>query len=480
MFVHTLNKVLDFKMDIFNAQRIVELEDRERSNLRNVKWVDTNLDNLYLLENLRDLDCSFNKLPDLHGLETLRDLKRLSCAFNKVRDLTPLTLLTDLAVFNCSCNLIRDLTPLRGMHELQELECSQNQIQSLEPLQDMHSLRELICFINQIESLSPLQPLHHLERLYCSFNLLRALDISTLHNLRWLSCADNQIESLDPLRSLTLLERLDCSHNRIGCLEPLRDLVHLQLLYFSGNQVETLAPLQALDQLTCLDASRNLLPTLPLFLTTLRRLNFVNVGGNPLEDVPLQVQNFLRVLAHRGTSNSIYQDGQNVHDSEIQRSANESFSRLFQDRLDIDLTQVENEILERRPHLSESLQELLSHPDIHTTLHVTLRDVLHYVWNRARRDSPVRELFLQELEGVREVCFTGKATRLLNVLSGFHADIRVEISSNAQRNALLLRAIERFNILDDALSFLEREFRERGESEAVIQEWKELLRTNFY
>jgi hypothetical protein len=222
----------------------------------------------------------------------------------------------------------------------------------------------------------------------------------------------------------------------------------------------------------------NLLREVPLTITRFRRLESFNTRGNEIEHVPLQVRNFLRTINRRYQGHTIYQDSQNVHDSEVQHTSNASFEKLFKDTLEITLEQAQSEIVEDRPELECCLKTLLSQSDIHSTLNVTLQDVVLYVWNRVRGSCEMRELFFSEMSEVVNVCFTGRAVKLLNVLSGFYPDIEIKIGTNAQRNALLSQAVKK-TTLEDAKNFFRSEMLERGETEETIAEWLCMLCENY-
>ena len=67
-------------------------------------------------------------------------------------------------------------------------------------------------------------------------------------------------------------------------------------------------------------------------------------------------------------------------------------------------------------------------------------------------------------------CFTGRMTRLLNVLNGFFPDIEIQISNNEQISNIILILQSKFK--DDLLKLkIKEELMERGYDHNIIDEW---------
>ena len=81
-------------------------------------------------------------------------------------------------------------------------------------------------------------------------------------------------------------------------------------------------------------------------------------------------------------------------------------------------------------------------------------------------------------------CFTGRVTRLVNVLSGFYPDINIQISVNEQISNVVQELRRKYDLnlgnanhsnetddTDDFKELLRQELIERGYDEATISVW---------
>lgn len=113
-----------------------------------------------LPDNVRQLDCSVNRLTSLDDLP--QELRTLNCSENQLTSLPPLP--PDLHQLACSKNQLTSLPPLPP--DLYALSCNHNRLTSLPELP--LALRTLHCMHNQIISLPPDLP-PRLQSLRCSY-----------------------------------------------------------------------------------------------------------------------------------------------------------------------------------------------------------------------------------------------------------------------------------------------------------------------
>ena len=173
-----------------------------------------NIDKINNLPNLQILNCIYNKIINIQGLQ-LPNLQELYCSFNQIIDIQGLQL-SNLQKLNCSYNNIINIEGLQ-LPNLQELDCSFNQIIDIKGLQ-LPNLRELYCYHNQIIDIQGLQ-LFNLQELDCTHNQIIDIDGLQLPNLQVLNCCDNNIRNL----SILITNRLNN-------------------IYYSNNPVEYIAP----------------------------------------------------------------------------------------------------------------------------------------------------------------------------------------------------------------------------------------------
>jgi Leucine-rich repeat (LRR) protein len=97
---------------------------------------------------------------------------------------------------DCSYNQLTSLEGIENLVNLEGLYCSDNQLTSLEGIENLINLKELICSNNQLTSLEGIENLIHLKGLYCSDNQLNSLEgIENLINLKKLWCSNNQFSN---------------------------------------------------------------------------------------------------------------------------------------------------------------------------------------------------------------------------------------------------------------------------------------------
>jgi Leucine-rich repeat (LRR) protein len=144
-----------------------------------------------------------------------------------------------------------------------------------------------------------------LKELYCGYNQLIFLD-NLPNTLQILECYGNKLRNLDNLPNT--LQVLYCSYNLITSLDNLPQ--SLQILYCSNNQINSFN--QTL--LNC------------------RNLNVFYYYNNPIEFTPQQL-NFIQWIEQRNitrrNNRNYYNDGQNVHNSSLQRSLMKSIQNLL-------------------------------------------------------------------------------------------------------------------------------------------------------
>ncbi len=402
--------------------------------------------------NLNKLYCSHNQITSLDPLYNCVNLNKLYCNYNQITSLDPLYNCVNLNELNCWNNQITSFEPLSNCVNLNKLECSNNKITSIEPLSNCVNLNSLRCYYNQITSINPLSNCVNLKELYCYNNQITSINpLSNCVNLRKLYCGSNQITSLDPLSNCVNLNKLSCSHNQITTIEQLSNCVNLKKLFCSRNQITSLYP-----------------------LIYLRRLKHIDYHGNPIEIPTIQVQRMLnRINTNRDSS--IYNDSQNVHDTEIQRTVCDSVQSLLKDpKFNFTIEDLINSSLNKKT--IESLIEYCQDETIHSVHLITYLELLSCVWNRIINSIHKTELMriLEEQIADSECkCFTGRFNRTLSVLVGFFDDIKINISDKSRISAIILNSKYKIIPYDpikhkDAAT---KELIEAGYVEADFKDW---------
>lgn len=149
-----------------------------------------------------------------------------------------------------------------------------------------------------------------------------------------------------------------------------------------------------------------------------------------------------------GKARTIFDNSQNVHHRSIEESANKILEYLNtiqtknKDRVEINFDDVREEILEMIKGESRdmvdkiemALTRVFLDRAIYSQFNMTLMNILVKMWayidNHEYRDA-MKERLLEELYDASEVCSTGYAFRIINVLSGF-GEMSITISFEDQ------------------------------------------------
>ncbi len=499
-----MNQYLD---DIFEDITIINwktgnLNKKIIDNFPNLQILDcsyiamTSLEGLSNCVNLKKLNCRSTMLTSLEPLSNYVNLQKLHCWNNRIKSLEPLSNCLNLQILECWNNQLNSIEPLSNCVNLRKLYCSHNEITSIEPLSNCLNLQSLKCWNNQLISLEPLSKCVNLQLLYCWNNQITSLEpLSKCVNLQILYCGDNQITSLEPLSNCVNLQILCCGDNQITSLEPLSNCVNLQVLYCCINQITSLEPLsncvnlQVLscwnNQITSLEPLSNCVNLQVLYcrnnqltslepLIYLRRLNDINYVGNPIEIPTMQIQRMLnRIDTNRNSS--IYNDNQNVHDTEIQRTICESVQSLLKDpknRFCIE------DIIKSDLNKStiEALIEYCQDQTVHSIHLITYMELLALIWNRIINSIHKLELMRileEQITDSQCKCFTGRFNRTLSVLVGFFDDIKINISDKSRISAIVSNSGDKI-IPYDLMKHKEeatKELIEAGYVESDFKDW---------
>ena len=187
-----------------------------------------------------DIDCSYQSITSLKGIEYFTALTTLNCYYNK---LTALDVSNNTALINLDCNF-NQLTALDMSNNiaLKDLDCSNNQLISLN-LGNNTALTWLSCGNNQLTDIDVSKNTSLID-FSCSGNRLTALDVSKNVALKTLYCHSislgngNQLTSLD-VSNNTALTTLNCASNPLTSLDVTKNIA-LTTLNCSYSQLTSL------------------------------------------------------------------------------------------------------------------------------------------------------------------------------------------------------------------------------------------------
>lgn len=139
---------------------------------------------------IKEINCSNQKLKSIEGIENLRNLERLYCYNNNLTTLKDIKNLTNLRYLYCSNNNLTSLEGIENLRNLERLYCSINKITSLNGIENLRNLKELHFRENKISSIKEIKNLNNLKEIGgVSSNMLpatRKFDIKRycdIHNI---------------------------------------------------------------------------------------------------------------------------------------------------------------------------------------------------------------------------------------------------------------------------------------------------------
>ena len=379
----------------------------------------------------------------------------------------------NIVYINCSYNKITSL-PLKLPGSLRVLCCSNNKLTEL-PLKLPGSLRVLGCYNNKLNELPSKLP-ESLQTLDCSNNDLTELPSRLPESLQKLYCSHNKLTELPNLPES--LKILYCSGNKLTSL-PSNLPGSLQTLYCRNNNLTSLPNLPG--SLQSLDCSDNILTSLPINLHELRNLTYVCYSNNEIEYIPPQTTRFLNSLKNTGmTQPKLYNDGQNVHDHQIQESIRNSIYGVIKDKPSITIEEMNEEIVSNTV-LTEVTKRLLMEyygdDSIHGVMGITFKELLLAVWSIIRDHKDGNEIIgimNTEMADADCKCFTGKMSRLINCLNGYDDRVVITMAENDQIGNIIIiekeKLLEGYDIekhKDNVVLAME----ERGYGKETIEEW---------
>ena len=430
-----------------SSENINQYRTGSYPSVSHITWIGFPLDPNVLsrFPNLQVLHCPNSRLNSLAGIEVCSLLQELNCQSNKLDSLAGIEACSQLQRLYCSFNSLTTLAGIEACSQLQKLYCSFNHLTTLAGIEHCPNLTVINCGGNELRGITEITSLSLLQKLHCSNSLLTSLEqIVENQGLQVLFCHRSQLTTLAGIERFPQLIELSCNDNALTSLAGIENCLLLQKLDCSNNSITTLNGLDQCTQLRELSCYTNQLKTLDC-LVYLRHLVYLTHGRNPLDIQTPQVQRFLTRFNGSRNSSSIYSDGQNVHDTHIQKSVCDSVRCLMTDsKPTFTIQDIIDSGLDE--HVVRLLIEYCGDETVHSVHLLTYIELLAYVWARVMISAHKHELLKILAEQICDsecMCFTGRFNRTLSVLVGFCDDIVIEISDSSRIGAIILAVKDR-------------------------------------
>jgi hypothetical protein len=331
----------------------------------------------------------------------------------------------------------------------------------------------------------------------CRNNQLKSLPENigeTWTNLTGFDCRNNQLKSLPENIGInwTNLTHFYCCDNKLTSLPENIGVNWTYLTIFSCGENQLLSLPENIGEnwtnLTYFVCSFNQLTTLPLSLMNCRNLRYIDYSDNEIDDLPIQLMRFINGINQANTNGlNIYNDGQNLHNSNIQLSIKQSIENITTrtDLPEFDKNKlisiiVDDEVL----NCKEQLIEYINDDNIHSLLLLTFGEVLWYVLMTIEKDFSVEEqeeikkILNTDMSDALCKCFTGRISRVVNCLSGFSPLVNIQIKDESQIGNIIVivkgQLGDEYSI-EKHKELVYKELVERGFDIDTINEWLEYI-----
>jgi hypothetical protein len=369
---------------------------------------------------------------------------------------------------------IKQILKISGLPRLRELLLHNNQITEITELDELTSLEELTLHNNQITEIKGLDRLTNLKYLSLNNNQITEIKgLDKLIRLKEVAISNNQITEIKGLDELTRLQAIFLHDNQIKEMKGLDKLTNLQELILENNQITEMKDFEELTNLRKLMLSKNQIKKIPFTIMNMRNLIFLDIDCN-MNPIIQRFLNRNQIINNR----TIYNDSQNVHDSQIAKSIKQSIYNIINDLKGIDINLIFKDIINDNTLNKTTKQQLLEYcqdKTIHSLLNITFEEALCSVWkiiSEHKESNEIKKILNEELKDSICKCFTGRLSRLVNCLNGFDSRVSIKINDKEQILNIIIKIRNKY--LDDISKQKEeiiKELLERGYDKNTIDEY---------
>ncbi len=262
----------------------------------------TSLNGIEYFQNLKKLDIGNTVVTDLGKLSEVKSLEVLTAVAMGERvkdskddhthegltDLTPVKDLENLKQLEISYNAVSDLSPLSGLKNLTMLGLDENCVENFDALESITTLEGISANNNHLKNVDGIKNNKELTLFAVNGNK-EITDISAIENcvkLETVIVNDNKIENIGDLSKLDKLEEFTANNNKIKDISSLHGCTSLGSLTVNDNQIEVLSKdgktFSGLDALVSVSLQNNKIKDLNAF-NGCEKLENLSAYNNTLE-----------------------------------------------------------------------------------------------------------------------------------------------------------------------------------------------------
>jgi WD40 repeat protein len=123
---------------------------------------------------------------------------------------------------------------------------------------------------------------------------------------------------------------------------------------------------------------------------------------------------------------------------------------------------------------TEAIIEYCNDDTVHSIFNITFKELFIIVFdiiiNHQYKEELLKILDTEMKDSICK-CFTGRITRLVNVLNGFDSNIKIEINETEQIGAVLSLLRDKYSNDEEFKKEAEKELKERGYNDETIKRW---------
>lgn len=209
------------------------------------------------------------KITDISDLAVLQNLKELNLNYNSIGDLTPLANLKNLEWLTVNTNQVSDISPLAGLDKIETIDLSNNTVSDFSALGEMEALARVTVYNTGITdadfgSFLDLLKKEQVTKLDLGGNQITEFGrLAEFPKLEKAALWDSHIDDaklrqlVDVVKGLPAFDQFALKGNQITDVTPLAELPNLRVINLNNNQIRDISPLGSLQHLEELRIANN-------------------------------------------------------------------------------------------------------------------------------------------------------------------------------------------------------------------------------